>query len=228
MYVLGLDHTAIEQEVFEDESATVTDLYPTWPDTEVFVNEVRQTVLAEVVGAERTTWESTLKVLEQIGERYGRWQDKECRVLKKQLQSMELAGSGRVPLDRFYAGGVDDANWQFLESMPYLEQLGALDTSNPDRLSVIIPNYLNSPTNCVASSKFYSVCCVDECDALLSTLEARIGSWQSTPQLISQLVSGLASDTVTAPRNLPETLVRRLSDIASHHDGLVPLHGRLF
>merc|ERR1719428_2684434 len=108
MYVLGLDHTAIEQEVFEDESATVTDLYPTWPDTEIFVNEVRQTVLAGMNGAERTSWESTLKVLEQIGERYGRWQDKECRVLKQQLGAMELPGTGRVPLEKFYSGGIDD------------------------------------------------------------------------------------------------------------------------
>merc|ERR1711957_460218 len=89
---------------------------------------------------------------------------------------METPGSGRVPLDRFYAGGVDDASWQFLESVPYLEQLGALDNADPQHMSVIISNYVNSPTNCVASSKFYSVCCVDECDSLLSTLEGRIAA----------------------------------------------------
>lgn len=228
MYVLGQDHSLITRELFEEESDNIMSLYPTWPDTEIFVNEVRQTVLSGVAGAARTSWESTLKVLEQIGERYGRWQDKECRVLKKQLQSMELAGSGRVPIDRFYSGSVDDKNWQFLESIPYLEQLGALDTSEPNRLSVIIPNYINSPTNCVASSKFYSVCCVDECDALLSTLEARIGSWQGTPKLIAQLVSGLSSDTIAAPRLLLPKLEERLSDVAAHHNGLVPLHGRLF
>merc|ERR1719487_2015636 len=113
---------------------------------------------------------------------------------------MELGHTGRVSLADFYAGGVDNDKWRFLESIPYLEQLGALDNSDPDQLRVIIPNYINSPTNCVASSKFYSVCCVDECDGLLSTLEARIGSWQGTPKLITQLVSGLSSDTVAAPR----------------------------
>jgi len=228
MYVLGHDHTSITQELFQEHSATITEMYPTWPDTQIFANEVRQAVLSETVGKERTSWESTLQVLEQIGERYGRWQDKECRVLKKQLQSMEMPGSGRVPLDKFYSGGMDDENWMFLESVPYLEQLGALDKSNPAHLSVVIPNYINSPTNCVASSKFYSVCCVDECEALVGTLEERIGSWQSTPEIITQLVSGLASDTIAAPRQLPNSLVQRLSDVAAHHNGQVPLHGRLF
>merc|ERR1711957_755180 len=141
---------------------------------------------------------------------------------------METPGSGRVPLDRFYAGGVDDDTWQFLESVPYLEQLGALDNSDPQHMSVIISNYVNSPTNCVASSKFYSVCCVDECDSLLSTLEGRIAAPEASPSLIAQLIAGLPSDTVLAPRTLPASLVQRLNEIASHHGGKVPLHGRLF
>jgi len=148
--------------------------------------------------------------------------------MKNTLVKMETPGSGRVPLDRFYAGGVDDTNWQFLESVPYLEQLGALDNADPQHMSVIISNYVNSPTNCVASSRFYSVCCVDECDSLLSTLEGRIAAPDASPSLIAQLIAGLPSDTVSAPRTLPASLVQRLNEIASHHGGKVPLHGRLF
>jgi len=228
MYVLGLDHANITKDEFEDDANNIAELYPTWPDTEIFVEEVRSVVLTDVVGNERTTWESTLKVLEQIGERYGKWQDKECRVLKTKLSEMAMPGSGRVSLDRFYAGSLSDDGWLFLESVPYLQQLGALDSTDPARLSVIIPNYINAPTNCVASSKFYSVFCMDECDAILSTLEGRVGSWQASPSLIIQLVSGLASDTVKAPRVLPDPLVKRLEDVAEQHGGQVPLHGRLF
>merc|ERR1719277_1976873 len=36
------------------------------------------------------------------------------------------------------------------------------------------------------------------------------------------------SDSVDAPRNLSASLVSRLWEIADHHDGSVPLHGRLF
>merc|ERR1712146_315348 len=95
-------------------------------------------------------------------------------------------------------------------------------------MSVIIPNYVNAESNCVASSKFYSVCCIDECEALLGTLERHIGAPEAAPALIAQLVSGLPSDTVQVPRQLLSTLMDRLSDIASHHGGRVPLHGRLF
>jgi len=63
---------------------------------------------------------------------------------------------------------------------------------------------------------------------ILSTLEGRIGSPQASPTLLAQLISGLPSDTVQAPRSLPESLVNRLEDIAAHHGGNVPLHGRLF
>merc|ERR1740130_1685644 len=34
--------------------------------------------------------------------------------------------------------------------------------------------------------------------------------------------------TVHAPRNLSQTLMQRLDEIASQHGGKVPLHGRLF
>merc|ERR1719282_66868 len=95
-------------------------------------------------------------------------------------------------------------------------------------MSVIIPNYVNAESKCVASSKFYSVCCIDECEALLGSLERHIGAPEAAPALIAQLVSGLPSDTVQVPRQLSSTLMDRLSDIASHHGGRVPLHGRLF
>jgi hypothetical protein len=171
---------------------------------------------------------STLKVLDEIGERYGLWQDKKCRVMKNTLVKMETPSSGRFPLDRSYAGGVDNANWQFLKSRPYLEQLGALDNADPQHMRVIFSNYVNSPSNCVASSKFYSVCWVEECGSLISTLEGRIAAPKASPSLLAQLIAGLPSDTVSAPRTLPDSLAQRLNETASHHGEKVPLHGRLF
>jgi len=218
----------VSSDEFEVTAKDILEIYPTWPDTVVFVEEVRNSVLADVEESERTSWNSTLKVLEEVGERYGRWQNKECHDLKRTLLTMEKAGTGRVPLETFYADALSNSSWQFMESVPYLRQLGALDESDPESMSVIIPNYVNAESNCVASSKFYSVCCIDECEALLGSLERHIGSPEATPALIVQLVSGLASDTVEAPRQLSKMLVDRLHDIASHHAGRVPLHGRLF
>lgn len=149
-------------------------------------------------------------------------------MLKSALVSLDSAGIGRVPLDKFYAKALSDENMQFLESMPYLRQSGALDESDPRRPSVILSNYINSPSNCVASSKFYSVCCINECEELLGNLEVHIGAEEAAPLLIAQLVSGMASQTVKAPRQLDATLLRRLDEIADYHGQVVPLHGRLF
>merc|ERR1719343_276672 len=136
---------------------------------------------------------------------------------------MEDPGTGRVPLTTFYKSALDNISWQFMESVPYLRQLGALDESDPDLKSVVIPNYVYSPANCVASSTFYSVCCIDECETLLGVLERSFGRPDATPKEISALISKLPSDTVMAPRNLPDLLNSRLQDIATHHGGRVPL-----
>merc|ERR1719379_1625969 len=228
LFVLSLNHADVSKEEYELNANDILEIYPTWPDTIVFVEEVRNSVLTDVASSERTSWNSTLKVLEEVGERYGRWQNKECHDLKRTLMTMEKPGTGRVPLDRFYEDALSNVSWQFMESVPYLRQLGALDESDPERMSVIIPNYVNAESNCVASSKFYSVCCMDECEALLGALERHIGAPEATPAIIAQLVSGLSSDTVHVPRQLSASLKDRLSEIASHHGGRVPLHGRLF
>merc|ERR1712217_944668 len=106
---------------------------------------------------------------------YGRWQNAECVDLKNSLLKLETPGTGRVPLHDFY-GSALQGNWQFSETIGYLRVLGAVDESVPSRPSVIIPNYINAPSNCVASSKFYSVCCIDECEGLVSHLETRVAA----------------------------------------------------
>jgi len=107
----------------------------------------------------------------------------------------------------------------------YLEQLGALDESHS---SVIIPNYVNAASNCLASSSIYSVCCINECEALLGHLEREIAAPEAYPEEILKIVAKLPSATIHAPRDLSADLRSRLEEIANHHDGTVPLHGRLF
>jgi len=133
-------------------------------------NEV---VAAEAPGAlDVVSFNTTSKIVEEIGERFGAWQNAECLDLKGALMKIEHHDTGRVLLKDFYSGALD-GDWQFSESVDYLRQLGALDDSDPTQLSIIIPNYVNAPSNCVASSKFYSVCCIDECEELFGTLEKK-------------------------------------------------------
>jgi len=167
--------------------------------------------------------------VDQISEKFGRFQDGECKRLKSALVEHDVRGTGRVPLSDFYSRGLT-GTWQFQENVNYLRQLGALDETNSMSPRVIIPNYISSPTNCIAASpsSFYSVCCLNECEGLMAHLERDIAAPEASPERILQLVSHLSSDTVDAPRNLSSALLDRLNDIASEHSGMVPLHGRLF
>merc|ERR1740120_387047 len=135
---------------------------------------------------------------------------------------MEFRSTGRVLLSDFYRAGLD-GRFLFIEHVDYLRKLGALDESNTNHPSVIIANYLAGPANCLTSTSFHSVCCFDECEGLMGHLERSIAAPTASPGRITELVSGLQSDTIDAPRNLSASLVSRLGEIADHHDGLVPL-----
>jgi len=227
MYILGATHDTMTKSKLMKYRKEIHRKYPTWEDTRLWVRQVRSEVLMGNPELAPTSFNATERTLELMEDRYGKWQNKECHDLKASLLKMEDAGSGRVRLGTFYNSALN-GNWQFSESIEYLRSLGVLDESEPSRLRVIIPNYVNAPSNCVASSRFYSVCCMDECDSLMKPLETEIAAPEASPSRIIQLVSNLASTTVPAPRLLALSLAQKLDDIAVHHSGNVPLHSRLF
>jgi len=139
-----------------------------------------------------------------------------------------VGGAGRVRLSDFYGKALNEGKWQFSESASYLRELGALDDSDPSNMRVIIPNYLSAPSNCVASSAYYSVCCLDECESILAALEEKIAAPHASPELIIETVSTISSATLPSNRDIAPWLRTRLVEVATHHGGLVPLHGRLF
>merc|ERR1719343_1561574 len=143
------------------------------------------------------TFEHSIAVAQEVGHRIGHFQNRECQAIKEQLVDMEIEGSGRVPLTKFYSG-IEDRDWPFIESAAYLRNLGALDETDPNRPHVIIPNFMGSPSNCAVPSSFYSVCCIDECESLLASVEAVVREASASPALLAQIVSGLESDTVHA------------------------------
>jgi hypothetical protein len=232
MYVLQKNYSNATQRWVRAAFRKIDSIYPTWNNTVSFLDEVRKSVLEgdgeEISAALPLSWNTTLKILETFGERYGRWQNRECMDMKRKLVEMEDPNTGRVPLPRFYGNSISSKEWIFTESVQYLKLLGALDDTDPSSMSVIISNYLNGANNCVAGSKFYDVCCIDECDALVSHLEHQLVASEASPERILSLVAALPSDTVKAPRTLPDVLSVRLREIATHHGGSVPLHGRLF
>jgi hypothetical protein len=231
IYILGFLTDSLDsltpakcKEIFKH----INELYPTFPETQQFAREVFTSVAAS---RDMVYFSDVEGVIAEIAERYGRFQDVECRQLKEDLLKAEdksVGGAGRVRLADFYKMALHDGKWQFSESVDYLRQLGALDESEPQNLRVIVPNYITSPSNCVASSQYYSVCCIDECEGLLRHLEDAVAAPDATPEVIVAHVEQISSATVAAGRKIPEWLYDRLKEIASHHGGVVPLHGRLF
>lgn len=235
VYIQGGNLTGMTPKKLQAKQARLSKKDPSWRETRIWMRDVRRSV--SYVGRDRRnpfvsaglSFLDAAHIVEEIGEQFGRWQDLECRSLKNMLVELDPAGTGRVALSDFYRAtldGVVPKPFEFSETTGFLRQLGALDESGQP--SVLIPNYVNARTNCLTTTSFYSVCCIDECERLLGQLEHAIGAPEATPTRIAELVTNLPSDTVEAPRNLSAPLLRRLSEVADRHQGRVPLHSRLF
>jgi hypothetical protein len=231
VYILGFLHSDLKTmtaATAQELHANILELYPTWPETQQFLREVYRSVAPK---RDYLYFNEMENVIAEIGERYGRFQDIECRQFKDWLVAVEdpgVGGAGRVRVSDFYGKALNDGKWQFSESIEYLRQLGALDESDPSNLRVIIPNYISGPSNCVASSAYYSVCCMDECESILGRLEQLIAAPEASAATILKLVPIVSSASMPSNRTLSPWLSHRLEEVARHHGGFVPLHGRLF
>jgi len=232
-YILGEHLSNMTLKDAQNLVQNMPEIFLAWKDTQTFVRQVRQNLTStlpkssEAKDGHQIDFATLVRVAETVGEKFGRFQDDECKGLKAALVKMEDRGSGRVRLADFYRPALDGA-WQFQESAAYLRQLGALDESNADKPSVIIPNFITSQSNCIASSSFYAVCCMDECEGLLGHLESQIAAPEASAAQIAELVADLSSSSVAAPRKISDGLLDRLGEIAAENGGRVPLHGRLF
>jgi len=173
------------------------------------------------------SFQAASQVVRSMARAYGQWQNADCRQMAAELRGLDVMGSGRVPLDKFYSQP-KSANYVFSESTEYLQQIGALDDVGDVKPQVRIANYLTGPSNCIATSSFFSVCCLSECEGLMRELEQKIRAPTASAEQLLELVGNMSSSSVDAPRDLPATLVDKLRAIADRHSGKVPLHARLF
>jgi len=195
-------------------------MYPAWPQTHAMLDQVK----ADANFGQETSFrfDEIAKMLEEASHLYYKLvHHGECQHTKDMLLEIEEeAGNGRVKLLDFYRAAIYDNKHQFTETIEYLRQIGSLDESEPTVPRIIVPNYVSGQNNCVARTGYYAVCCPDECENLMDNLEHALSKPDATPKEILAVVDD--------GRPLSQQAVRRLSDIAAHHSGLVPLHGRLF
>lgn len=173
-------------------------------------------------------FDEVLRIVRDIGEHYSTVYDADCSSMKDELLRIESMKPGRVRLTDFYKLTLYGGVWEFNEKVDYLRAFGALDESDPKTPLVIIPNYMGGRLNCLTASNYYALCCRNECDDLLASLEDKIAAPVADHLQVLEIVQSLSSRTITAPRNLSATLVNRLARVAELNFGQIPLHGRLF
>jgi len=177
-------------------------------------------------GTKGLDFKTTAHIVEAVGERYGDFNDFECRALKNVLLEKEDSSKpGMLKLSDFYRTGMNQSYWNFNEKIDYLRVLGALDESGSEP-RVIIPNYVTSEANCLPVSSFYSVCCRSECENLMEDLERDLPTAVDEPEQVAKTIA--AQMGFVGPQQLSRTLLNLLQGIAVSNGGMIPLHSREF
>jgi len=199
--------------------------YPQWENTQGWFDKTYESVVSSP--EQVVDFQTASEIATKIGQEFHTLNDDECAEMRSMLQGLESRKPGRVRLSVFYNMSIH-SHWDLNENVETLRDFGALDESDPNQLSVIIPNYALARANCVNASNIFEICCKNECEGIMVHLEREIGASESVPERIADAVSSAPSRTVPAPRKLDTALLGRLQEIAAINNGQVPLHGRLF
>merc|ERR1719197_2470743 len=191
--------------------------YPGWTETTLLLDDEREAFAfnekerANPFKARENNLQVAMRVVEQVADHFPHHQSwPECQEVKEDLLTYERGDTGRVRLVDFYRASLA-SRFFFIETADYLRAVGALDESDAMRPKVIVPNYVLAKSNCLAKTNYYSVCCFNECEALYGHLEQHVASPAADAKQISTLVANMSSSTVQAPRNLSQTLLRRVT-----------------
>jgi hypothetical protein len=226
IYNLDGNLTSPTPQVFDTMLNDFAGTMKVWNKTQAFIRHVVDDAFAR--GQEGLKYEEVLTRVREVGEHYSSVYDNDCKDMKDELVRLESKKPGRVRLADFYKASLNGGVWEFTEKRDYLRTFGALDESDPSTPLVIIPNYVGGRQNCLTASTYYALCCRNECEDLMQSLEKKIAAPAAQPTHIVALIESMASSSVSAPRTLPVALIERLERVAALNGGHVPLHGRLF
>eukprot|EP00933_Yihiella_yeosuensis_P055719 TRINITY_DN5460_c0_g1_i1.p1 TRINITY_DN5460_c0_g1~~TRINITY_DN5460_c0_g1_i1.p1 ORF type:complete len:628 (+),score=132.70 TRINITY_DN5460_c0_g1_i1:144-2027(+) len=160
---------------------------------------------------------------EEVLQRYNKVSTALCSSLRSQLTNLPGGKSGKVPLSQLRIIGAQDL---LRETDEYLREVGALDERNPQNVSVLIPNYMNGPSNCDGSTSFYDLCCPNLCEARLAKFEGVVASNPDvdTVRVVADLLAAM-TDVDTSEDDLER--LRSMSEAAAAQ-GNAFLHGYAF
>jgi len=146
----------------------------------------------------------------------------DCENIKRDLTAMPNGASGRVLLSDLHRKALD-GSMLFAESTEFLATLGALEEGEQGAVSVLVPNYVYSPSNCLGTTSFFDMCCPNQCEVVMAQLESSVGKSDAAPAEVEAIAASLHTDGPLSHAALEE-----LDDLAHARDGRVPLHGYAF
>lgn len=159
---------------------------------------------------------------------FGDYWEPECKRVKAMLVEMDTKSTGRVSMADFHRAALH-GEWRFSESTEYLRKLGALDESSSwHGPRLIIPNYMQGVSNCIMNDQHYRVCCRNECEDQMDEIEAQVGAPQATPAVLLPIIEKMTVGLEDVHPRITSNARSQLQSIAAVHNGVVPLHGRLF
>jgi len=178
------------------------------------------------------SFDEAYEMVRAITESFASFWVSECTAMEDSLVAMDRRGIGRVPLRKFYEAALRSNAGHFTESEAYLRELGAIDNASVLLgKQLVIPNYMQSLSNCPVSAWHYLVCCPNRCDDILAEVESAVRAPAATTAAITAALQNLTVQSSLAEEYVPELgglLSEILEHIATANGGQVPLHGRLF
>jgi len=239
MIVEMLERHEFDEDMHKEDRADILELYPNWNTLQEFLRDVVAMETSPVlrsgitnpfsrVGVDVFSFDDAVRLAQRISNEYGQWGNQECMELRSFLSDMKSSSTGRVRLADFYRTA--DDRWAFQETPEYLRELGALDESSKSLgPRVIVSNYAYGMSNCLSSTPYYSVCCLNECEGLLQQIENRIAKPSASfTELLSALELVQMTSFAVNTSELSSELLGKLDQVAAGGNGNVPLHGRLF
>jgi len=194
--------------------ATNLSTAPAWPQVEERLRRLE-------VPEGGLGFDTVLRVVQEIAEKYARLSERSCRDAKTALLGAEASRAGRVSLQDFQAQPAF-MHWRFDEGIEELRAFGALDETDPTAPQVVVADYLAARPSCLGGSSIHAACCRSECEELMARLETAVAAPGAEPKRIAEAAAGLGPSAPHA------TLSQRLEVLATANGGLVPLHGEAF
>merc|ERR1719181_1716343 len=132
------------------------------------------------------------------------------------LQALDTAANGTVPLEMFHQQDRHPVyGYKFTESADYLKSIGALDDKTGQKPFVLIPNYVLGPSNCIASSEFLSVCCINTCETLADEIWKKVEAPTVDPDVLTSARADLSTPLARRPRDGAAHFAAELRTIAN-------------